>query len=306
MTRVWRSLLLVGVSLWPTAVRAQGVPSAAQCREFLSAVPFMTLEPSATRVAGTAPDTCRYDGVLASTGTRTGYRADTLTVAGIGFNPNAALGPPMTLRAKATGVGATVHTGNANVDWMLAEQRGAGFAVVLDLTFDPTSKVMTLRELSLDGERIGRVAIDGEVADVQPISIFGPDKINRIAIRRLHLRIDSRSFAASYVLPPFIATLPASTSVAATQAEVDRRVTRASAGINTLLRAIGAPAVTVAAVDGMIADFPHQRHPFEVSASATNPVTLGEIGAASESIGALAVLASRVVVEATYAGAFRP
>ena len=189
---------------------------------------------------------------------------------------------------------------------MLVQQRGAGFTVVLDLTFDPTGKMVTLRELSLDGERIGRVAIDGEVAGVERISILGPSRIEQIAIRRLHLRIDSRSFVATYLLPPFVSNLPASESVADTQAEVDRRSARARTKAMPLLAAAGAAADTVAAVDGMIADFPRQRHPFEVRASATDPPTLREIEAASHSPGAMAVLAKRIAVEATYAGAFRP
>ena len=80
---------------------------------------------------------------------------------------------------------------------------------------------------------------------------------------------------------------------------------QASVGANALLQASGASADTTTAIAGMIADFPHPQHPFEMTFSAVAPLRLDEIAPALRSADVLTALGKRVAVETTYVGAFR-
>ena len=300
----WRSILLAGLFAAPVRTGAQPAPSPEQCRAFLAHVPLLELDGPATEVVGFAGDTCRYHGVLATVGVPVGFHAETLTVRGIGFDPAAASGPPQTLRAEAHGVVVALHTGNGNVDYRLAQQAGAPFDATLDVSYDPSRKAVVVRELSLEGERIGRVSIDGEFEGVEPVGSVDaiPLGFDGIGVRRLHARLDSRLFEALYLLAPVVGTFAPSKSVAEAEAQMRQKLALASGVVQGVLRAARASASTIDAVTGAVGDFPHPKHPFEVFVVVNPPLHLPETEAAA---GGLDALAKRLDVEATYAGVVR-
>ncbi len=262
-------------------------------------------------MAGGDPDTCRYDNLEIVTDTRGsfrgGYRADSVLVRGIGFDPGASTGPAMTLRVEARGVVHTYHLTNAAMEYMLSQQQ-AKLSVTLDVTYDPGAHTWVLHELSLDGERLGHVSLDGEVDGVGPV--HSADQLSvaakSAAIRRIHGTLDSTVFVTSMVLPMILDHLPQAPTADAVEVAVRAEMTTLAGRARAFLTASGASATTVAAVTTAITDFPHAQHPMDLTVTAATPLPLSDIVTVGTVPDGYLTLAKRVAVDATYAGPIGP
>lgn len=294
------ALLLLAATALPAAAQPGPAGPADRCAAILPLLPTRPVEtPVAAEPDG--EDGCRYRALRFPIAASAAYEVETLLIRGL--RPGVA---PTALRIEARGIGVGFRTGTA-LDWVTAQQR-APFDLLLDVTHDPATGTLTLRDLALEGDLHGRMSLGGVAEGVRlPTDVTrdvpGPDALERAAIRSLRVRLDGRRLVQNFILNGLTSYLPdgdTGAAVEAAKAEAERRA-------RDLLPRGGATPATVDAVARFIRDFPQPRHPFTLDAAVaegTPPIGLPDLIAAAMPDG-LTALAARVRVTATYEGAFR-
>ncbi len=263
--------------------------TAARCRSLLAGAPLLQGGPATAEPLG--KDGCRFTAVRFGTG-RFAYQVGSLDERGISFDPLEVPRQPVSVRIDARDIVFALQSGQAKIDWLNRQQQ-VPFDVVLAGSFDPAKRTVTLRELSLEGRAVGRTALAGIVQHVS-----GADTLDTAAIQSLTLHMDSRRFIAAFVLASLMGVLPDDDPGGA----VDRSKAQAAAAVRALLPQAGATQQSIDAIAAFIGDFPHPQHVFDLSMTATTPVTMAMVEAASGGTAAAIALLRTLTVAATYSG----
>ncbi len=261
-----------------------------QCRALLASFPLRQDGPVTVEAVG--DDGCRFKGLRFGFGIRISYEVAELVEHGVPFGPPAAPTKFIHVRIEARGVAFVAHSGQAKLDWLVAQQQ-VPFDVVLDGSYDPARRRADLRELSLEGASVGRIALSGTVENVDRASFP-----TGAGLSALGLHLDSRRFITGFVLSSLLPFLPENDPDAA----VAKGRRQGIAAARSLLPLGGASPTTVDAIAGFIADFPHPRHIFDLAITAPSPVTINVLEQASASLVAASALATTLKVTASYAG----
>ena len=286
----------------PEAAMARD-PALRRCRDLLQ--PFSPSEslPGPTAVEATGPDECRFRNIRLGLGGFVGYRMDTLLVRGIPFNRPPGPLAPVHARVEARGVTFAIRDQPAKLAWMSRQQQ-APFDLTVDAVFDPATTTLMLNEFSMDGELLGHVGLRARLENVHLLTTRAealPELQAPPGLRSLHLELDSRTFLSSYVVPVVMNILPDEDPDAAFQAGRAKVI----AAIAALLPASGASADTTEAATGLVADFPHPKHPAVLDVEAGTPITPDAVVAATDDPARLPALLRALNLTASYAGAMR-
>ena len=278
-------------------------PALRRCRDLLEPLSPSESPPGPTAVEATGPDECRFRNVRIGLGGFVGYRMDMLLVRGIPFSRPKGPLAPVHARVEARGITLALRDQPAKLAWMSRQQQ-VPFDLVLDAGYDPATTTLVLNEFAMDGELLGHVGLRARLENVHLLTTRADDVPELQALpglRSLHLELDSRTFLSSYVLPLIVNLLPDQDPDAAFQAGRDKVI----AAINTLLPASGASAETTQAVAGLVADFPHPRHPAVLDIEASTPIIPDAVLAATDDPARLPALLRALSLKASYAGALR-
>lgn len=259
----------------------------------------------AAKVEAVGDDGCRFTGVRLLLLPSQSWEVETVVVSHLQTDPRRPRQPPAAMRLEAHGVRFVPRAASAAMRWMF-EQQQVPFDVALDYALDQGTKRLTLRELSMTGEVVGRVALSGEVDDFDLDGLDGPDADRAaasVALRSLSFDLHSKRFIAVYVLPIVAGALSSDPDPGATVEAQKRAV---SDQVQATGHAAGVAEATVSAISGFIEDFPHPRHPFTLALNPERPITQTAMREAVRSPEALAALVWATGITATYEGGFAP
>lgn len=258
----------------------------ARCRALL-AQGIVTAGPA---TAEALDDGCRYTAVRFGVSQRFGYEAATLVEHGF---PSEAPDKPVSVQVEARGIVFAPSSGNAKTDWLIRQQQ-APFDVTLDASYDPAAKEFILRSLSLDSPALGHTELAMDVAGAD-----GSNFPDDVALRSLHLHMDSRLLLLQFALGAAVAALPDGGDPAT---EMDRAKAQATPLARQYLPLTGASPATVDAIAAFVDDFPRPRHVLDLAVTASPPFKLRSVGDTDDK-GALAETVMRTLaVTATYTG----
>jgi len=278
-------------------------PALRRCRDLLEPLSPTASPPGPVSIETTEPDECRFRNIRFGLGGFVGYRMDTLLVRGIPFDRPKGPLSPVHARVEARGVTLAIRDQPAKIAW-LSRQQQVPFDVTLDATYDPATTTLVLNEFSMDGAVLGHVGLRARLENVH-LLVKRPDDVPELqalpGLRSLHLELDSRTFLSSYGLPLVMNMLPDQDPDAAFQAGRAKVI----AAVDALLPASRATADTTQAVTGLVADFPHPKHPAVLDIEASTPITPDAVVAAFDDPDQLVALLQTTTITATYAGPFR-
>ena len=294
--RIGAAVLLV-TTLLAGPVQAETAADVARCNELL--LPLLPLLSKRTTpvLAEAGPDRCTFRGARAEFGQRFGFAIGTLVLKGPPLAAAEASGPLLQRRVELHDVTSAVDSGNPDVDWMLGQQQ-VPVDVVFDVSEDHTAHTLTVNEVSVQGDDVGRVSLDATLERVgadDPAT--GIPDLSEAGVRSVHLRADSKRFFVKYVLPALIGTWHGD-DPAADMAHTKLDATNSARGMLQL--AHSAPG-SIEAVLAFLADLPKPRHVLDMSVvAAASPVTADDADDASTSMMGFATLLSNLRVTATY------
>ena len=327
--------------------RAQTAGDAARCEALLGRLkPYLSPEPV---LAKAGPDSCLFKGTRVQLGPYA-FAVGAVTVDGVAAGEAAAAGGPaahgpLLHRTLALqDVVQLTRTADAEGSWVPPEHQ-VPLKVVLDTTEDRGAHTLTVNQLSIEGDGVGRMSLDavfekvdaGEllaaapseteaagpgVAAVpapgpapvaamsepvaqpsatvaaQPSAAAMPD-LSGAGLRSLHLRVDSKQFASTFLWPALFSAwrgddpahaLPALRLHASDMTQDCLHLTHAAPG-------------TADALLAFIRELPQPAHVLDLSVTvAGDPVTADDVDGATGSMMGMAELLSSLHVQATYAG----
>lgn len=278
-------------------------PALRRCAKLLEPLSPSESPPGPTSIQATGPDECRFGNIRLSLNSFVGYRMDTLLVRGIPFDRPQGPLAPFHARVEARGITLSIRDQPAKLAWMSRQQQ-TPFDLVLDATYDPATTTLVLSEFSMDGEVLGHVGLRARLENVHLVTAHPNDVPGMQAppgLRSLHVELDSRTFLSGYILPLVVNLLPDDDPDGAYQAGRAKVIE----AIRAVLPASGASADTTEAAAGLVADFPHPKHPAVLDIEANTPITPDAIVAASDNPARLPALLRALNVTASYAGPIR-
>ena len=278
-------------------------PALRRCVKLLEPLSPGESPPGPTSVEATGPDECRFGNIRLSLGGLVGYRMDALLVRGIPFDRPQGPLAPFHARVEARGITLSVRDQPAKLAWMSRQQQ-TPTDLTLDATYDPATTTLVLSELSMDGEVLGHVGLRARLENVHLVTARSdgvPQMQAAPGLKSLHVELDSRTFLSGYVLPLIVNLLPDDDPDGAYQAGRAKVI----AAIRAILPTTGASADTIEAAAGLVADFPHPKHPAVLEIEANTPITPDAVAAASDNPARLPALLRALNVTASYAGSVR-
>ena len=337
------------------ACRAQTAGDDARCEAVLGRLkPYLSPEPEPA-LATAGPDSCAFKGAQVRLGPYA-FAVGTMTVHGVGEAPagTAAHGPLLHRVVELQDVVQLTRTADAEGAWVPPAHQ-APLKVVLDTTEDRVAHTLTVNQLSIEGDEVGRVSLDavfekvgmGEVLAgvpgdapatapaagtgvaavpaaaaaavtpqgaasatpaVQPSTAVAaapspavaavPD-LSGAGLRSLHLRVDSKQFAATFLLPGLLSAWRSDDPAHAVPA---LRLQASDMTRDCLHMTHTAPG-TADALLAFIRDLPQPAHVLDVSVTVKgDPVTADDVDGATGSMMGMAELLTSLHVQATYAG----
>ena len=278
-------------------------PALRRCANLLEPLSPSASPPGPTSVQATGPDECHFDNLRLSLGGFVGYRMDALLVRGIPFDRPQGPLAPFHARVEGRGITLSIRDQPAKLAWMSRQQQ-APFDLTLDAVYDPATTTLVLNEFSMDGEVLGHVGLRARLENVHLVTAHSndvPEMQVPPGIKSLHVDLDSRTFLSSYILPLILNLLPDDDPDGAYQAGRVKVVMT----IRAVLPASGASADTTEAAAGLVADFPHPKHPAVLDIEANTPITPDAVVATSDNPARLPALLRALNVTASYAGSVR-
>ncbi len=275
-------------------------PALRRCRDLLDPFSPSASPPGPTSVEATGPDECLFHNLRLGLGGFVGYRMDTLLVRGIPFDRPPGPLAPVHAHVEARGITLSIRDQPAKLAWMSRQQQ-VPFDLTLDAAYDPAATTLVLNEFSMDGDLLGHVGLRARLENVHlatPRPGDVPEMQAPPGVRSIHVDLNSRTFLSGYGLPVIVNFLPADDPDGAFRAAQAKAV----AAVRALLPASGASADTVEAVAGLVADFPHPKHPGMLDIEASTPITFDAILAAIDEPARLPALLRALTLTATYAG----
>ena len=278
-------------------------PASHRCAELLEPLSPSKSPPGPTSVQPTGPDECRFGNIRLSLGRLVGYRMDSLLVRGIPFDRPQGPLAPVHARVEARGITLSISSQPAKLAWLSRQQEGP-FDLTLDATYDPATTILVVSEFSMDGETLGHVGLRARLENVHLVTAQSnetPEMEALPGLKSLHVELDSRTFLSRYILPIIMNMLPDDDPDGAFQAGRANVI----AAIRAVLPTSGASADTTEAAAGLVADFPHPKHPAVLDIEANTPITPDAVLAASDNPAQLPALLRALNVTASYAGSIR-
>lgn len=292
--------LVAGLSAIVPAAAQSTDAAVATCSALISRLdPDLRPSSPPTDITPAGPAACRYDGVHLPATSRAGWDVASVVIRGV---PSGPIGTePLAMRVEANGITFALHTGRAAMDWMSRQQQ-VPFNVTLELTYDPGTKLAVLKEFSMVSET-GSASLDGIFENVEPFDPLRPSDIPPpfgSRIKALHIHLESKQFLTSFVLPMVVASIPDGD----TGAIVEGMKTMVIGEVRELLPV--APRETVNAITDFVQDFPHPRHPFDLSLQAAGVAFgAGDLPLLTQGRDVQIERLKQLKVEASYAGELR-
>jgi hypothetical protein len=274
--------LLSGILLVMTAMagpaQAATVPAepAARCKGLFHAFPQLPADAvTFEKVAALGDTGCRYSGVLITVNEYMAWAASTLTIDQVDFDRAYAGLPPLTLSARLDGIAYTQppQPGNGPIRYYNRINQKP-FAISLDYTFDTASRVLTLKDLTMQGERVGRLSLTAEIGDVDPTLLDPlhtpwPTTVPAVSLRDATLYLDNQGLIERFALLPILGALP--DGMDHPEQAVAQAKTTAAAWIQATMTD-GVAAASAAALTAFIQDLPQPKRPLTMAAHPAAPV----------------------------------
>jgi hypothetical protein len=240
---------------------------------------------------------CRYVNLRVNYSTYVFWMVDTLTLDRVDF-PSAYAGrPPNTLSARADGIRLA-----ANKPLFIYQARliQKPTEMTLDYDLDTASHVLTLKDFTWQGERIGRLSLTAQIGGVDPdhMSQTMGSVDEGIRLRGASLFLDNHGMIEGYALMPALGVLP--DGMEHPEQAVEKAKADAMAKV-ALLAAVGVPAASVTALLGFIKDLPQPARPLSITVAPLEPIPLSAVaGKALDDDTARAALVKSLNLTVTY------
>ena len=266
----------------PAAADDAPASPAARCKALLGQVPFVAGDVlTIDRVSPQGDAGCRFSGLRLKIGAYQAWTVDSLTVDRLDFGRLAAGALPTTLFARAEGIRFSIDPEKSPAVAYQMRFTQKPFGITLDYSLDPGTRILTLREFTMQGERIGRLSASEEIGGVDP-SLFDtrqdPPEAALLALtfRRASFYLDNHGLIEGYALMPILGLLPDGMQ------HPEEAVTEAKAEISAAVRQAmgeGLSEASGAALLSFIADLPQPKRPITITAAPDAPVPVAALAA---------------------------
>jgi hypothetical protein len=272
--------VLLAMALLSGPAQAAEVPAdpAARCEGLAHAFPELPADAVTFEKAAVLGETgCRYSGVQIRVNQYLSWMVDTLAIDRIDFTRAYAGLPPLTLSARLDGIAYNQppQSGNAAIRYYNRLTQKP-FGIALDYAFDPASRVLTLKDFTMQGERLGRLSLTAEIGDVDPALLDPlhtpwPATVPAVSLRDATAYLDNQGLIERFALMSILNALPGGTEHP--EQAVAQAKTAAVAWIQATL-ADSLPGASVTALTGFIQDLPQPKRPVTMAAHPATPVSV--------------------------------
>ena len=292
---------VAGIALpaWAAPVPADPVQ---RCRDLIPMIRATEEAPTVGKVTPVGDSGCRYADLKITISQYQGWVVGSLTVDRIDFKRFYTERMPITLSVRAEGIRffAPAMPPATTYQMNLVQKP---VEVSFDYDYDPATNVLTVRDATFRGERIGHITVTAALRGlnldkVATDRVAEPATMAGLSLQSLTVDFDNQGMFEGYALLPLLSALPEGETDP--EGAVAAAKMQAMAGL-VVLAAAGVPPGSVDAIGRFIQAMPEPRGPFRLSVAPQPPVALAELaGLESGDPTSLAALVKRLNLTASY------
>jgi hypothetical protein len=288
----------------PAAAADTTAEPVARCKALLGQAPVapgdaLTVE----KVTAQGEMGCRFSGLRLKVTPYQVWTVETLTLDRLDFGRLRAGSLPTTLSARAEGIRFSVDPEKSPAVAYQMKFLQKPFEITLDYNLDPETRILAVKDFTMQGERIGRLSASEEIGGVDP-SLFDlrqdpPEAaLLGLTFRRSSFSLDNHGLIEGFLLMPFLGMLPDGME------HPEEAVAKAKEEVSGLVRQAmgeGLAEASGTALLSFIADFPQPKRPITITAAPSDPVPLASLAAMRpDDTAARAALGKSLNVSVTY------